>query len=93
MSSENCIGENIIHSKNIFLGIDIENAEDSRYVSIFSHGKNCMDYDIGGYQSELCYELVSSGDKNFNCAFSPNMWSDTSNIFYSDMVKSGNYLF
>ncbi len=46
LKSENCIGENIINSKDIFLGMDIESAENSRYVSIFSHGKDCMDYDI-----------------------------------------------
>jgi len=46
INSENCIGENIVNSKNIFLGFDIESAEDARFVSIFSHGKDCMDYDI-----------------------------------------------
>lgn len=37
--------------------------------------------------------MVSSGDKNYNCIFSSNIWWHSSNVLYSDIVFASNNIF
>lgn len=66
--SENCLGNNISNSKNIYQGFDIVRGEDYLYCEEAGYGKDCCDVSIGG-EGELYYECVGIVKKSYNCSF------------------------
>jgi hypothetical protein len=61
-------GDNLVNAKNAKNTFDSENVENIRYSWRLSNFKDA--YDISGaIDSELCYEVVVGGDKNYGCKF------------------------
>ncbi|MDD3302355.1 MAG: hypothetical protein PHN31_02285 [Candidatus Gracilibacteria bacterium] len=92
-NSESILGDNVFDSKNMKYCFDCFSDENLAYCCIVSDGKNIYDFDIGGYYSELNYEVVSSGDNNNNICFNSNIWGHSNNIYYCDIVINSSNLF
>jgi len=90
---ENCFWDYLENSKNLKHCYECFDDEDIAYCSVVSNWKDIYDFDIWGYDSELNYEMVSSGDKNYNCLFSSNVYWNTSDIYYSDIIHWSKNLF
>lgn len=71
LNSENCIGNYISHSKNVYHSFDIIHGEDYLYSEEAGYGKDCCDILIGG-QGELNYECVGIAKQSYNCSFCMN---------------------
>ncbi len=81
-NSKNVSGDYVSHSKGIERSFDIQQCEDIKYCGTLNTAKNCYDWDYTGYNSELCYELSSCGDRIYNSSFSCNIWSGGKDTFY-----------
>ena len=86
LNVENVSGDYLNNCKNAKHCFDSFDSENISYCAVFSWGKDCMDFDVGGYESELCYETASSGGKQFDCAFMANCWTEATNLFYSELM-------
>ena len=64
-------GNDIVHSKNIYNGFQIENAEHFRHVHFIKGAKDGMDMTYGS-KSELSYETTGVGVGSFRTHFSVN---------------------
>jgi len=61
--SQNCVGDNILNSKNVYLGFDvIGEVEDSKYVIHGFDGKDYYDAYGFGANANNSYEVVDTGD-------------------------------
>ncbi len=88
---ENSSGDYLVNCKNATQCFDSFSNEDIRYCTVTSTCKDTLDFDVGGYECELCLEVVSTGDKNYHCLFAVNHWGNDLNCYYCDiMVKSKN---
>lgn len=90
--SENCSGDHIKFSRNVYHGFDVEQCEDVRYVSHLVNSKDCMDYDYCGDGSEMCYEISSCVDLKFS-AFCNNCWGGNSELFYCEYMSNSSNCF
>jgi hypothetical protein len=91
LQSENCLGDYLVNCKNNQYCFDCFNNEDVKYCTVTSDCKDTHDFDIGGYNSELGYEMLSSGDRNYMILFSMNHWGNCRNTIYCDvMIRSKN---
>jgi len=90
---ENCSWDNLLNSKNVKNCFDCVNVENVAFCTWLTDWKDIYDHDIWAYDSSLHLEIVSSGDKNYNCLFSSNIWWDSSNILYSDVVHASENCF
>ncbi len=70
MNSENCTGDYIYNSKNSFECFDCFDLQDCKYILECSDVKDSMDLSLHDKEIELCYELCSGGEKNYNLKFS-----------------------
>jgi len=92
--SQNCIGDNILNSKNVYMGFDVfgEN-EDCKYVV---HTQDLRDtYDGGpglGLATNNCYEAVDTGDNGTRIMFSVFTHS-CQNTNYTYACKNSKNLF
>lgn len=80
-NSENCIGDSILNSKNLFYSFDCAVCTDSTYLFDSYMCANCVDCDYA-VESELCYECVDPY-KAFNCDF----------IEYCDNIRDSAYCY
>lgn len=67
INTENCFGDNIYNSKNVWYGFDCNECEDIGYVAEGRNLKDCLDIFVLEY-SELCYQC-SSNYRLHNCNF------------------------
>ena len=90
-NSVNAIGSTISNSKNVYRCFDIDDAENSRYVTSAAHFKDCMDCYHFGFKAELnyeCHALVRNYANRF-CHLS----YDDAHITYCDMCYNSQNLF
>jgi hypothetical protein len=64
---DNCIGNNISFSRNVYMGFDLINAEDFLYSDEGGYGKDCCDTFVT--TGELNYECVEVTKNSYNCNF------------------------
>jgi hypothetical protein len=69
---ENATGDRLTECRNAKECYDSFSNEDVAYSTILSTCKDTFDFDIGGYDSELCLELVGSGIHINSCVFGVN---------------------
>jgi len=80
MSCENCIGENIFNSKNVFYGFDTYESQDCAYLHDGLKAKDC--HDICFFDgTELCYESTSLIGYGYRFT---NFCRDSYDLFYCD---------
>jgi len=80
---EHVTGENIQNGKNcreLFDAIDVENVSYGQFVQ---ETRDAMDINYG-FQSELQYEISTTGLPAYNIRFGVNTWPNTSNLDYCD---------
>lgn len=80
-NSENCIGDSILNSKNLFYCFDCAVCTDSIYLFDSYMCANCADCDYA-VESELCYECVDPY-KAFNCEY----------LEYCDNIRDSAYCY
>lgn len=82
LSCENCVGENIFNSKNVYQGFDVNDCQDCCYVEEVKEVKDSADISFLEY-SELCYEC-SCNYILYNCNFC-FMCTRSSNLEYCEL--------
>lgn len=70
LSCENSSGDYIYNSRNATEVYDCFEVQDSKYLLECVNVKDSMDLSMHDKDIELCYELCSGGDSNFNLKFS-----------------------
>lgn len=80
LSSENCVGNNIFNSKNIFEGFDTYTSEDSAFLHDGLKAKDCQDICFFD-GTELCYESTSLIGYGYRFT---NFCRNSYNLFYCD---------
>ncbi|KKR05478.1 MAG: hypothetical protein UT33_C0011G0189 [Candidatus Peregrinibacteria bacterium GW2011_GWC2_39_14] len=81
---QDCVGDNIFHSKNVYMGFDIYNSKDSAYLHDGLKGSDC--YDVCFFDGvELCYESTSLIGYGYRFT---NFCRDSYNLFYCDNCHS-----
>ncbi|MFA4891512.1 MAG: hypothetical protein WC604_04175 [Candidatus Gracilibacteria bacterium] len=89
ISCENCIGNNIFHSKNVYAGFDVYNSRDSAYLHDGLKATDCQDICFFD-GTELCYESTSLIGYGYRFT---NFCRDSYNLFYCDNCHSCKNLF
>lgn len=94
-SHEGVWNENVIWSlskncKNCIEADYCTNIKDCKYVSILNGWEDCYDYDSWWDKSSLMYEVQNSWRNCQRVLFSEFIWSECSNIYYSDLCPSWN---
>lgn len=84
ISSENCVGNNIFHSKNVFRGFDIYESRDVSYSHDGLKATDCSDICFFD-GTELCYESTSLIGYGYRFT---NFCRDSYNLFYCDNCHS-----
>lgn len=80
IACDNCVGDNIFHSKNVYFGFDTYNSQDCAYLHDGLKAKDC--HDICFFDgAELCYESTSLIGYGY---FFTNFCRDSYNLFYCD---------
>lgn len=90
INTDNCFGDCIQHSKNVFMGFDINECHDCAYIEESKGLKDCLDITILE-DSQLCYEISSSHILN-NCNFC-FMCASSSDLEFCEMVMNSKYCF
>lgn len=90
INAENCFGDNIQNSKNVFYGFDVVDCHDSGYVAESKNLKDCFDVFVLEY-SELCYDISSCYRIN-NCNFCFSCVT-SSNLEYCEWVSNSSDCF
>ncbi len=93
LQSESCTGNYITNSKNCQHCFDIHKGQDLSYSTVYKDSTDCHDCMAGGYHSELCYEMISSGQDVYNCQFVSNVWTNCTDILYSELIVSSQHCF
>jgi len=88
LNGENVKGNYIENSRNLNHCYEVFDCEDVSYSSGVAHLKNSCDFDIGGYDCEYTYEVVSSGASNYMDCFGMNHWGNDSYLLYCDIMVS-----
>ena len=84
--SENISGDFIRTSKNIYMGLYIEDSENIAYSDGVLESRDS--YDISGFGAELCYEMHTILTKNnYGCKFSTSI-DNCQNVEYSDLCRN-----
>ncbi|NUJ98067.1 hypothetical protein HGA92_04755 [Candidatus Gracilibacteria bacterium] len=82
-NSQNCIGDNIINSKNVFYGFDVSDVQDSKFVfRLNSNARDCYDIHQSG-ATTLVYEGLTP-DKTHHGSFISWCWEGCKDIYYCD---------
>jgi hypothetical protein len=94
LKSVDATGDNIKEAKNCHWCFDVEGSENSKYCNWGAYGmKDCYDSGPGaGGNSELTYEVVSTGVQNARCAFNSTVWY-SHDAHYSYNCHSCQYCF
>ncbi|MBI3619189.1 hypothetical protein HY213_04130 [Candidatus Peregrinibacteria bacterium] len=87
LQCERSLGDNLTNCKNTYQCFDSFKNEDIAYCTITSNCKDSQDGDTGGYDCELCYEMISSGMNNQRCLFGSNYWGGCDGALYCEVVK------
>jgi len=92
--SQNCIGDNIVNSKNVYMGFDIfGDVEDCKYVIWAMDLRDSYDGGPGfGLATNNCYEAVDTGDSGTRILFSVYTHS-SQNTNYTYACKNSANLF
>jgi hypothetical protein len=92
--SQNCIGDNILTSKNLYMGFDIfGNVEDCKYVVWAKDLRDSYDSGPGvGLAANNCYEVVDTGDNATRISFAIYTHS-SQNTHYTYACKNSANLF
>jgi hypothetical protein len=90
INSENCVGDYIHNSQNVFAGFDVVECQDVGYVSEVADLKDCYDIFVLEH-SELCYE-ISSCYKLYNCNFC-YMCVESQDLEYSEFCSYCKHCF
>ncbi|MDA1060387.1 MAG: hypothetical protein O3B47_01190, partial [bacterium] len=82
LNCENCTGDGIRDSKNVFESYDVIGAEDCKWIML-SHGgvKDCQDC-FGIEENELCYQTVANGVPSTNTSFAVYAWKGVHDSYY-----------
>ncbi len=90
---ENCLGNDIQNSKNLYYGFNVKYAEDCSYLYMQNtHVKDSMDLNCIGYDdSEVLYECIGNSG-NFYTYFCNSCWHN-SNITYCEQCFDSKNLF
>ncbi len=73
LKTENCVGDYIQESHNVFHGFDIVGQDNGRYVFDAGGGKEFMDCTQAGFECELMYE-AQSGERLYNTKATNWVW-------------------
>lgn len=76
-------GSNVVRSKNVFGGNNLQDVEDVRYVSTLHETKLAMDYYVWGHNAERIYSSHQVGNNAHSIYFSMSCWDNIHNLFYS----------
>lgn len=90
INTDHCVGDYVQHSKNVFMGFDINECHDCAYIEESKNLKDCLDITILE-DSQLCYEVSSSHVLN-NCNFC-FMCVGSSDLDFCEMVMNSKYCF
>lgn len=91
-NSENCEGDNHVHSKDLVYCFNGTNSEHCTYGYKFDATNDAMDVDCMGYdRSELLYEIIG-GSGDFSCSFLDSCWH-CSEVMYSNLCFSSKNSF
>lgn len=90
IQSENCLGNYIFHSQNIYQGFDAVESQDCAYCAEIQKLKDCVDISMLEY-SELCCE-ISSCYKLHNCNFCFGC-VNSSNLDFCELVMNSKNCF
>ena len=85
---ENTTGDYITDIQNSHNIFDSNNIEDCKYCWYIYYSKDCMDYDIFGYNSELIYESTMAGDWLYKSAFCFGNWDQSRDVYYSALMSA-----
>ncbi|HDY72994.1 MAG TPA: hypothetical protein ENH86_00260 [Candidatus Jorgensenbacteria bacterium] len=89
---ENVYGDFIYNSKNVYMGLYVENSENIAYAEGGDDSADCYDIN-GGTGNELCYEFSNIWTGNsYNCKFSLNI-ENCSDVEYSDFCRDCEHCF
>lgn len=92
--TENCSGNYIRNAKNTKGSFDCEDCQDCTWcTNLSNHTKDCVDYDVWGFQAELCYECMTVGDRAFQNIFCVDSWGGVSDLLYCDHCMQSSHLF
>lgn len=84
-NTEESYGQNLVNAKNCAFVYDGANLEDVAYSSVVNGTSSSRDFDVGGYDCELCIENIS-GWLNYHCLFSNRTRWGNSDCHYCDIV-------
>lgn len=90
INTENCFGDNILNSKDIFYGFDVRDSQDCGYVAELHGVKDSWDIFVLEY-SELCYDLSSCYKLN-NCNFCFSCW-ESNDLEFCEWVSNSQNCF
>ncbi len=91
INSENCTGDYVYHSKNVYDSFGVIESQDSRYCYDSGHLKDCYDTYESAFDCELQYESYACNRGKFlmGCM----VCYDVSDLFYSEMCHNSSDLF
>ncbi|MDD5769951.1 MAG: hypothetical protein PHE25_03205 [Candidatus Gracilibacteria bacterium] len=88
LNNENCEGEYIINSKNIYYGFEVENSENCKYITNSLNLKNSQDIDFQAFDDSFAYESIGF-ENTYNLLFCYGVLN-SNNLIYSYHCLNGN---
>lgn len=88
---DDCSGDHLMSCKNVHLGFDSVESQDSRRIALGLKTKDCFDC-VGVAGSELCYESVASPE-NYGLNFCAITWPKSTFLNYCAMCRMSNNCF
>lgn len=93
LNSKNSYGSSLYNSNNIIFSYNIHDSQDLKYCYDFVWSQDTYDHSTWWYNTKKCYEMISSGDQNYNCIFNSELrWND-SNLIYSQFCIWSSFCF
>jgi len=86
---ENVTGDNIQNAKNCTMVFDGSNLEDVHYCQFVQDTQDSVDLNYGCDQSELHYDVCTSGVNADRILFSIDTWPNVSDLIYCDSCSNG----
>ncbi len=85
-------GDYISNTENTLDSFYVKDTRGCRFMFWCIHARDVYDYFSWG-DSELSYECVSTGDKNYRSLFTDTSWSDNKDVEYSSLCFNSSFLF
>ncbi|MBU0648458.1 hypothetical protein KJ855_04745, partial [Patescibacteria group bacterium] len=83
INSENCTGDYIVNSKDVFESFDVGDSENVRYSSdVFRDVKDVMDVSTTGLGNQLMHEAINTAVNVYRVAFTGICWYNLKNVYY-----------